>query len=460
MIWKLSRPKPALPSSYFWTWDHSTNWVLDDPGLVTFGCDNRYLKRPETFVEDYRRLTDVAAGLGVKGIVIWGFLRDAHGGAESAKRVADYAASRGVAIKPGVGTAWYGGVYYEGDHRYNIETFLRRNPEARMVNELGEPQARGACSTHPAFLDWLQEGVRWLFREFAIGGANIENGDFLVCHDARCRAHKANWPRDDPDFFRLQALSYRPALQSVEGVLGKKLVTWATYTGFLPGKAPQGTGMGLHTECERPALLDRLPPAGITQWTLTHMVLDKPLPLTAYLDEGAPRAAFENPNWPAPLRAPAPRNVGFIHQASQWSRVGRYDQIVSTIKEACLRAHRAGMEGVSIHGEVSSRHIPWALNYLAFSHFIHWPEDPLRAFGRKTLGQVLGGEDAGERFAELLAHWDAGTLTDAHKDEAGRRAAELARRVAAGDGLVQWRFWDWLARMARGTRERHTASFF
>ena len=61
-FWKLARPKPALPNSYFWTWDHSTNWVLDDPGLVTFGCYNRYTKRPETFVEDYRRLTDLAAG--------------------------------------------------------------------------------------------------------------------------------------------------------------------------------------------------------------------------------------------------------------------------------------------------------------------------------------------------------------------------------------------------------------
>ena len=83
MTWILERPQPALPSSYFWTWDHSTNWVLDDPGLVTFGCHNKYLKRAETFIEDYRRLSDLAAGLGVNGIVIWGFLRDSHGGIEA-----------------------------------------------------------------------------------------------------------------------------------------------------------------------------------------------------------------------------------------------------------------------------------------------------------------------------------------------------------------------------------------
>ena len=74
--WRLERPKPALPNSYFWTWDHSTNWVLDDPGMQVAGCYNKYFKRTETFVEDYRRLTDCAAGLGINGVVIWGFLRD------------------------------------------------------------------------------------------------------------------------------------------------------------------------------------------------------------------------------------------------------------------------------------------------------------------------------------------------------------------------------------------------
>lgn len=93
LIWRLERPKPALPSSYSWTWDHSTNWCLDDPGMQTGGCYNKYFKRPEPFLEDYRRLTDFAAGLGIKGITIAGFLRDSHGGVEYAKRVAAYAAA-------------------------------------------------------------------------------------------------------------------------------------------------------------------------------------------------------------------------------------------------------------------------------------------------------------------------------------------------------------------------------
>jgi hypothetical protein len=194
MIGSLSRPRPALPNSYFWTWDHSTNWMLDDPGMLNFGCANRYLKRPETYVEDYRRLTDLAASLGVKGILIWGFLRDAHGGVESAKRVADYAAQRGVAILPGVGTNHYGGIYYEGDHPYNLETFLKSYPDARMIDAQGNPGPRSVCPSHPRFAAWIQEATRWLFREFRIGGANLENGDFLVCCCPRCRKLQAQQP--------------------------------------------------------------------------------------------------------------------------------------------------------------------------------------------------------------------------------------------------------------------------
>jgi len=75
-----------------------------------------------------------------------------------------------VAVTPGVGTNWYGGVYYEGDHPYSIQSFVQKHPEARMIDENGTPMDQGVCPLHPAFLDWLQQGMRWLFREFAVGG--------------------------------------------------------------------------------------------------------------------------------------------------------------------------------------------------------------------------------------------------------------------------------------------------
>lgn len=485
MSWQLERPIPALPSSYFWTWDHCTNHVLDDPGNQTFGCYNRYLKRPETFVEDYRRLTDLAASLGVKGIVIWGFLRDAHGGVEFAKRVAEYAASRGVAIMPGVGTTHYGGVYYEGDHPYCIETFLRKNPDAYMINEDGSPRPGSACAGHPAFREWMAEGLAWLFREFAIGGMNLENGDLMVCHCPRCREHKAAWPVNDPDFFRLQAMSYVPALQTLTGKLADNLITWATYTGFLPDGVMANMSPGefqlASMYCQRPAIFDRAPEQSIAQWTLTGMVRHaqwtvrqqdgadaslRPLPLLAYLDDGAPAAALDIPQWPKGLSPPSgTRHVGFMHQGNQCT-MDRYEPVVSSIKEGCLRAYRAGLEGVSIHGEVTPRHTPWALNYLAFSHFIHWPEDSLREFGRKTLGRVMDSEEEGEAYIELLAHLESGPLTEAQRKDMINRTRLATDKVYRPDGqavehvMSRWRLWDWLYVMDQGPIRRHVINTY
>ncbi|MBI2437464.1 MAG: hypothetical protein HYV36_01435 [Lentisphaerae bacterium] len=465
--WKLERPrKPALPSSYFWTWDHSCNWVLDDPGIQTGGCNNPYFKASETFVEDYRRLTDLAAWLGIKGIVIWGFLRDAHGGVEAAKKVAAYAASKGVAIMPGFGTTWYGGAYYEGEHPYSLTTFLKKYTEARMLGKDGRPMTingeHGACLAHPAYREWLREAVAWLYREFEIGGLNLENGDFLTDAHPLVQAMRKEWPADDPEVFFHQGLSYRQALTAIGERLADTLGIYATYTGFqYTDTLAPNTGIGQRP----PAMLKLLPEQSLCQWTLTGMLLAEPLPLTAYLDDGAPTAAFANPNWPADLKAPAPRNVGFIHQGSQW-RSNRYQCIVSTIKEACLRSYRSGLEGVSIVGEVTARNIPNALNYLAFSHFTHWPEDNLRAFGRKTLGPVLGSEADGEAFAEVLAHWDAGTATDDHKKLAQPGAHGIRDiRDAGSSGLdvaeyQRFRFWEWLAWVVAQKLDRHHSICF
>ena len=105
-------------------------------------------------------------------------------------------------------------------------------------------------------------------------------------------------------------------------------------------------------------------------------------------------------------------------------------------------------------------HVPWALNYLAFSHFVHWPEDSLRQFGARTMSQVLGSEDEGVAFAELFAHYDSGSLTDKHKRDIQKRAAEWGGAASTGRGLDKWRFWNWLNHMAKGALERQTVSFF
>jgi len=215
-----------------------------------------------------------------------------------------------------------------------------------------------------------------------------------------------------------------------------------------------------YMECEKPALVDKLPSKAICQWTLTSMLGREEASLVKYLDNGAPEDVLDHQQWPAGTRPPTTRSVGFMHQGSQWVGINRYRLIIGYIKQSCLRAHRAGMEGVSIHGEVSSQNVTWALNYLAYSHFIHWPLDSLRDFGRKTLGQVLGSEDEGEAFAVLLANIGDGWLTNDQIQEIDTRKRDLRTRVSSGTDLTCWRFWDWMHHMAKDIKEPYTVSTF
>ncbi len=458
-------PESPFPLRYLWTWDHCTNWVLDDPGLVNFGWDNRYLKRTETFIKDYRRLIDHCRALGINGIVIWGFLRADHGGIDAAKEIVDYANERGVGIFPGVGTGSYGGFFYEGEHPYNASTWLKLHPELRTLNTDGALDADGGkpmehfCPAKPENIKWLKEGIRWLFDTFDIAGVNLENGDLSVSHTPEAKAARAALQSDEPDAYKDQLLSYQPVLEEIRELLDEKMITYATYTGFLPKKAKlEGQGAAMSSEC--PLFATRLPEKSIAQWTITEMLRKDPLPLSAWLDEGEPDEVYDNPNWPRDLRPPTKRSAGLVHQGSECWHDTRYDVAVPYIKEACLRACRAGLEGMCIVGEVTSRHIPCALNYLAFSHFTRFPADSLRAFGQKTLAGEVGDEDRAVRFVEILAGAYDGLVSDKDRHDAALLAKQAHRDIANGRNVEQSRYWLWLEAMATGRTERFTSSFF
>ena len=74
----------------FYTWDHSTNWDLTQPGAQVSGSGNPYSKPPEAFMEDYTRLIDYMGELKLNHLIIWGALRDSHGGVDALKRLIEY----------------------------------------------------------------------------------------------------------------------------------------------------------------------------------------------------------------------------------------------------------------------------------------------------------------------------------------------------------------------------------
>ncbi len=432
--------KPAFPLRYYWTWDHSTNWVLDDPGNQMSGAANRYLKRPETFLEDYRRLVDHCLEMRFNGIVIWGFLRAAHGGEAYAYEVARYAAERGVAILPGLGTTGYGGVYYEGRHPCNLETFLARHPRLGNRNKDGRISRREISPYHPETQDWIRRSVEWLYRSFPIGGANLENSDYMVDYSAAGKRGRARIRSGEADHFKDQFFAYRTALAAADRLAPSGWNTYATYSGFGRGRDVTNAGVDMGVA---PYFARRLPPSAIAQWTLSGM-LSGAIPLRDWLRSPRPAAAYRNPKWPRGLRPPTPRSVGFIHQASQWSNLRRTDLAVSVFAEACLRGHGAGLEGIAVHGEVTSRSLAWKLNYLAMRHWTYHPASTLEEFALAELAPRLGGEKEARVFVEFMAGLEEGKL----ENKLQQKAAEFRRNCYPnnsgryGGNLPAARMWE------------------
>ncbi|OGV60331.1 MAG: hypothetical protein A2498_07110 [Lentisphaerae bacterium RIFOXYC12_FULL_60_16] len=431
----------AFPLRFFWTWDHSTNWVLDDEGNQVNGCANQYLKQPETYLEDYRRLIDHCLEARFNGVIIWGFLRDAHGGERYAHDIARYAADRGVAILPGVGTTGYGGIYYEGEHPYNLETYLARNPKRGNRWKDGQYSARELSPYDPANQQWIAESLAWLYRSFPIGGVNLENSDLMVDHSNAGKRGRAGIRSGEADYFKDQFFAYKTALDIAHKVAPDAWNTYATYSGF--GRGREVTNAGADMGCE-PYFARRMPPSAMAQWTLTGMLSETPLKLRDWMTKSRPSALYRNPRWPKGLMPPTPRSAGFIHQASQWNGTLRRSALaVSTFAEGCLRSHEAGLEGISIHGEVTNRTLAWKLNYLAMRHWTYHPVSTLEAFADSELSPRVGGARDAQDFADALCKLEEGKD---RRIEAGKRASEAVRSFypyngpARGDLAVtrQW----------------------
>ncbi len=171
----------------WWTWDIRARWAWG------FSAD------AESFVANYRAAVDAAERYGVEGIVIWGFLRDSHGGVDAARRVADYAHQRGVMILPGVGVDTYGGVYYSGDSPWSLDCWLADHPEAVARKQDGSPftfrwpttdttDRMVGCPSHEPLMDFYRTSLDWLFDTFGLRGMQIEQGDVGLCWCDRCRA--------------------------------------------------------------------------------------------------------------------------------------------------------------------------------------------------------------------------------------------------------------------------------
>lgn len=407
---------PGLPYRILWTWDHSTNWYLNQIGLQDIGAMNYYLKPRSGFLEDYKRLVDFMSRNRISAVTIYGFLRDNHGGVDAAKELCRYASQRGVRILPGVGINAYGGIYWEGESPYNLSNWLRKNPNLRAklgtqaafhiadIPELWFPKNQytdAACPSKPDNAAFHEEAIAWLSETFDIGGINFETGDYGTCHCDECNARR------------------------------KENTTWSF-----------GDMALLY-----PRLFNAAKRSKQDLWLLVEAYWDTILdarslsPLAALPDEAIYQYCVNRSYWPR-LRneltreyvktLPRSRNIFRTHMGSQWNGE-RYSLVADRFASMASLAYQTGMQGMTIFGEVSSFNPANEINYLAFSRFCWNPRLKWDDFVKNDLAPILGGIPEALKFLELLkVKEDRASLSCALNE-----AREIARSTH-GDVYRRW----------------------
>ena len=428
---------PGLAYRTFWTWDHSTNWELSQIGQQEIGVFNPYGKPPEGFLADYKRMVDWCSRNRVAAIVIYGFLRDSHGGIEAAQELCRYAARRGVRILPGIAIGAYGGVYWEGDHRYNLATWLRANPEFAATLEKGvgfqladlefplnfprSDYTLSACPSRPEVMDWMTEAVTWLAETFEIGGINIESGDYGVCGCDRCRSRRA--AREDA--------ARRAGIHDESWSHADMADNFPRLFEAARARRPDAW---VYCEMQWDNLLDReaqkaaegLPPGGIYQHTANKGYWRT-------LRDGLTRAHVES--------LPTRPNVLRCQFACQWNgdaRTERYAMNARSFAEMAEVGHRVGMQGLTVWGEPSPYHATVEVSYRAFARFGWEPALGWEGFVAGEVAPMMGGEEAAARFLALTAEIDANRALPVARLAAIRDEAAAHARATTGEASRRW----------------------
>ena len=397
---------PGLAYRTFWTWDHSTNWELSQVGQQEIGVFNPYQKPPGGFLRDYKRCVDFCSRNRIAAIVIYGFLRDPHGGVAAAQELCRYATERGVRILPGIAIGSYGGVYWEGENRYNLATWLKANPQHAATLEKGvgfqiadlafplnfpkSDYTLSACPSAPETMAWMEEGVAWLTETFDIGGINIEAGDYGVCGCARCVARRAN----EAEALRRKA---------VHGDYWSHTDMADNFPRLYRVAKARKPDLWIYSEIQWDNLLDpvareaqrRLPRGGIYQHTTNRSYWKR-----------IQRELSGNYIESLPMQP----NVLRCQFACQWNgdeRSERYALNARTFGDMAGLCAHTGLHGLTVWGEPSPYHATVELSYLAFARFSWSPTLTWDEFLAEEAAPRLGGKDAAGQFVAIAEEIDA-----------------------------------------------------
>jgi hypothetical protein len=361
--------------------------MLNCPGAQTIGANNYYSRTEQWFEGDYTRLLEYCGRHHIDAVVVWGLLRDHHGGLESAKRLCDVAARNRVRLLAGVGLCAYGGVYYDGDSPYSLDLRLQKHPELKAVTASGEPlefRARvygnktfyHACPSRKENQEHIAESLQWLFKNLPLDGVQIESGDTGTCQCKLCRARR-HYPTGKFSWEDL-ALLHPIAIEAIRGVKPDAWICCETYSHPQPYAGTEehpkfGDGKTAWAdEC-----LAKIPDGVFIEW-----VYDQ-------IGKGLPKRIWT----PAGDVDKRHRNIMRAHFSTYWSGT-RGELAIDKIAIMAQESMAHGSDVISLFGEVSPFQTGAELNYLALENFgsAANPKADLNLFLRDVAAPLLGGE--------------------------------------------------------------------
>ncbi len=328
-----SASAPAEPPAMkviLWCWDARMTWDDEPQAIATKMASPTsqfpYLKKPESYLVGFKRLVDYCAKVGVHSIIVWGFLRDAHGGVKAARELCDYASDRGVGIIPGVGLCSYGGYYFEGDHPFNLGTYIRKHPDRAVLVPRPENNSQPSPILDPSLKtnqDWWRSGLEWMLDNFRIAGINYEMGDFLVNPSDSAVKARAALSMDTDENLQDIVVATRDLARFSSKAFPKGLFINSTYRGY-----HQIRGF------PRMPYIDALPKGVVWQYTLTQMV--------------------RRPEFPAGFAGVPPhRRYGYLHCFNHSTHSADRD-FTADIARVFPAVRNLGFEFIGTYGEVGS----------------------------------------------------------------------------------------------------------
>lgn len=332
-----------------WCWDTRMTWDDEPEKIQTKMAVAEqlfpYAKNPDAFTVGFRRLIDYCAKNDIWGIVIWGFLRDAHGGIVAAKDLCSYASDHGVAILPGVGLCAYGGYYYDGDHPFNLKKYMQKYPDRVSValEERGGREVRGVLD--PSLAEnqqWWRDGLEWMLENFAISGINYEMGDFMVNPSASAKAARAG-------------LGFNADENILDMVVATRELMQYAYTLLPNGNFMNALYRGYHQISGFPKVpfVTSMHPKAVWQYTLTGMVRQAGFP-DGYND------------------VPPHRQYGYLHWFNASTKTADKDY-TADVARVFNGAHKLGFEFIGTYGELRADTVLADRNYRAQAA---WAKNP------------------------------------------------------------------------------------